>query len=209
MSFVGLTEAQQSALNVHAVPANSRGNSITLTVANDSRDSDARDVAVSVERMPAGVAFRSRSVMARSIGAGKEIQTTFLFDVGKDVKVNKKDTIEFVISDWQGVLGTKSIIVSFAGPAVYKLEQNFPNPFNPTTTIWYQLPLDSRVRIVVYDILGREVRMLVDEPKAAGYYSIQFDARGVASGTYFCRMVAEQITGKGSYAFVKKMMVLK
>ncbi len=94
-------------------------------------------------------------------------------------------------------------------PATLSLGQNYPNPFNPATTIWYQLPLDSRVRIVVYDILGREVRALVDEPKAAGYYSVQFDARDVASGTYFCRMVAEPITGKGSYAFTKKMMVLK
>ncbi len=204
-----LAVAQPDRQSAYSVPGDSRGNSITLTVVNDAPGSDVRDVAVSVERVPAGVSFHSRSVMVKAIAAGKEAETTFLFDVGKDVKANKKDTVEFVISDAQGILGVKSIIVSFAGPTVYTLDQNFPNPFNPVTTIHYQLPVDSRVSIIVYDILGREVRALVNEAKPAGFYSVQFDARNIASGAYFYRMLAVALTGKGSYSSVKKIMVLK
>ncbi len=61
-------------------------------------------------------------------------------------------------------------------PTVFALEQNFPNPFNPTTVVRYQVPASSQVRLVVYDVLGREVRVLVDERKAAGYHAMVFDA---------------------------------
>jgi hypothetical protein len=109
------------------------------------------------------------------------------------------------------------VIVTYTAPKAFALEQNFPNPFNPTTTIYYQLPTDSRVSIVVYDLLGREVKRLVDEVKEAGYHDQRFDASGIASGVYFYRMTAEPINGGGkaygpvgnSYVSVKKLIVLK
>ena len=83
--------------------------------------------------------------------------------------------------------------VSTAGPdlpKVFALDQNYPNPFNPTTVIRYQLPIASHVELKIYDILGREVTTLVDEQKPAGYYTVQFNASGLASGVYFYRMKA-------------------
>ncbi len=85
----------------------------------------------------------------------------------------------------------------------YALSQNFPNPFNPSTVINYQLPANSHVLIKVYDVLGREVRTLVDEEKPAGRYSVEFDASKLSSGTYFYTIRA------GDYTAVKKMMVMK
>jgi hypothetical protein len=96
-----------------------------------------------------------------------------------------------------------------SSPQTFDLIQSYPNPFNPITTLHYQLPQDSRVRIVVYDVLGREVRTLVDEVKLAGSYAVQFDAKQIASGPYFCRMVAEPVSGGKGYVAVKKLMVLK
>ncbi len=70
----------------------------------------------------------------------------------------------------------------------YALYQNFPNPFNPTTNIKFQIPKDGFVLLKVYDILGREVATLVNEEKKAGFYNLQFDATGLSSGIYFYKL---------------------
>lgn len=93
-------------------------------------------------------------------------------------------------------------------PSKYAVEQNFPNPFNPTTTIRYAIPNDGLVTIKVYNINGQEIATLVNEPKAAGRYEVTFDAKGsrgtaLASGIYFYRVTA------GSFAETKKMVLLK
>jgi hypothetical protein len=75
-------------------------------------------------------------------------------------------------------------------PTEFALEQNYPNPFNPTTVVSSQLPVASHVRIVVYDLLGREVKVLMDENKDAGRHEVTWDATGCASGVYICRMTA-------------------
>jgi hypothetical protein len=76
-------------------------------------------------------------------------------------------------------------------PANFGLDQNYPNPFNPTTVISYQLSASSDVNLMVYDVLGREVAVLVNERKTAGSYSVTFNARGLASGVYFYRLRAD------------------
>jgi hypothetical protein len=73
-----------------------------------------------------------------------------------------------------------------AGPCV--LEQNFPNPFNPSTSIRYTLPRDARVDLEVFNILGERVSRLVQEEQTRGGHQITFDARGLPSGIYFCRL---------------------
>ena len=98
---------------------------------------------------------------------------------------------------------------SLAGDA--SILQNFPNPFNPSTTIAYDVPHNSVVTLRVYDALGRQVRTLMEGEVAAGVRTVVFDAGGMASGTYFCRMVATPI-GEGSAApfhAVIRLTVLK
>ena len=85
----------------------------------------------------------------------------------------------------------------------YKLNQNFPNPFNPTTKISYQLPITSYVSLIVYDVLGNEVANLVDEEKPAGNYEIEFDASNLPSGIYYYAM----ITDLGSLS--RKMILMR
>ena len=87
-------------------------------------------------------------------------------------------------------------------PAVYKLYQNYPNPFNPSTIIGWQLPVGSHVSLKVYDILGREVAILVNEEKPAGVYKFSFNADNLASGVYF------YILKSDNYTSVKKMILL-
>lgn len=88
-------------------------------------------------------------------------------------------------------------------PGSYDVQQNFPNPFNPSTTITYDVPKQSRVRILVYDILGREVETLVDEMKKAGRHRVTWNVHGLASGVYFYRLQAED------YCATKKLLLLK
>lgn len=88
-------------------------------------------------------------------------------------------------------------------PNKYEISQNYPNPFNPSTIIKYQLPEAGLVKIVVYDILGKEVKELVNEYKEAGYYTTNFNGSGLASGIYFYKMTC------GSYSATKKMQIIK
>lgn len=83
------------------------------------------------------------------------------------------------------------------------LFENYPNPFNPTTTIRYQLPTPGQVTLKVYDVLGREVATLVNEVKQPGTYTEQWDAGAVASGVYFYQL------NVGNHVSTRKMFVLK
>ncbi|MEI7485728.1 MAG: T9SS type A sorting domain-containing protein, partial [Ignavibacteriota bacterium] len=92
-------------------------------------------------------------------------------------------------------------------PAKYELSQNYPNPFNPATKIDFSIPTDSRVKLVVYDLTGREIKYLVNEIRTAGYYTAMFDASLLSSGIYFYRFIANA-NGK-DFISTKKMILLK
>ena len=85
---------------------------------------------------------------------------------------------------------SKIVEAAFSVPRVLALSENYPNPFNPTTVICYQLPVNSYVTLRVYDQLGREVTTLVNEKKEPGSYQEQFDGSGLSSGVYLCRLTA-------------------
>ena len=99
-------------------------------------------------------------------------------------------------------------IDGIAIPDVYALHQNYPNPFNPITTLQYDLPEQSHVEIMIYDIMGREVRTLVNTQQTAGFKSTIWDATNdlgqpVSAGMYLYRISA------GDFHSVKKMILLK
>jgi hypothetical protein len=88
-------------------------------------------------------------------------------------------------------------------PKEFRLEQNFPNPFNPSTTIQFALPQRSRVTVMLFDILGRQVATLVDEELETGVHKVVFDAKELANGMYFYRIRAE------GFVETKKLILLK
>jgi hypothetical protein len=100
---------------------------------------------------------------------------------------------------------------SMVTPRQFALDQNYPNPFNPTTAISYQLSAVSKVELVVYDMLGREVATLVHEVKQPGTYSVHFDGSHLASGAYFYRLQARSGDGgrAGSFTETRKLVLLK
>jgi hypothetical protein len=96
-------------------------------------------------------------------------------------------------------------------PTEFELTQNYPNPFNPSTTIQYSIKEITSVKIVVYDILGRQVVVLVNEEQNAGYYKVNFNAERFASGIYFYRIQAGSPSAGSGQSFVvtKKMILMK
>jgi len=88
-------------------------------------------------------------------------------------------------------------------PSTFMLEQNYPNPFNSTTTISYQLPSREHVTLKIFDILGREIALLVDSKQYAGFYEYRWNSQHLASGIYFYRLIA------GGVQMQRKMLLLK
>ena len=105
--------------------------------------------------------------------------------------------------DFLGNYEHSDVIEVYAAPATYSLSQNFPNPFNPSTTINYQLPVNAHVTLKVFDILGNEIVTLVNEEKSAGEHNVEFDASHLGSGIYFYSIIA------GEFYQSKKMLLVK
>ncbi|CUS97619.1 T9SS type A sorting domain-containing protein, partial [Candidatus Kryptobacter tengchongensis] len=88
-------------------------------------------------------------------------------------------------------------------PREFALYQNYPNPFNPSTFIIFDLPREAKVKLGVYDVMGRLVKVLIDEQMQAGRYRVELRGDGLASGVYFYRLEA------GGFVSVKKMVLVK
>jgi Ni,Fe-hydrogenase III small subunit len=99
-------------------------------------------------------------------------------------------------------------------PVAFELVQNYPNPFNPTTTIRYELPAAAEVSLTIYDILGREIKTLVDGQSSPGTFQVVWNGENasgnrVASGVYFYRLIATSSSNKATFTSIKKMILLK
>lgn len=92
---------------------------------------------------------------------------------------------------------------NLGAPESYELDQNYPNPFNPTTSIRFNLPMDSNVKLTVFNVLGQEVAELINENITAGYHSVNFDGSSLNSGIYFYQLETNDFTQ------IRKMMLVK
>ncbi len=123
-------------------------------------------------------------------------------------KDNAKTMINFTKSNFSDFTVTDIKDQITLQPEEFYLYQNYPNPFNPSTVISYQLPVNGKITLKVYDILGNEVAILVNEEKLAGKYEVIFNVEthrnaSLASGIYFYRLQA------GNYIETKKMILIK
>jgi hypothetical protein len=118
------------------------------------------------------------------------------FEAGPEAEVAKP-----VLSSAPTSAGNMTITTQV--PKEFALYQNFPNPFNPSTTIKFDLPKDENVSLTLYNLLGQQVATLVNERRTAGRYNVQWNAQGVASGVYIYRIAA------GDFIQTRKLMLLK
>lgn len=117
----------------------------------------------------------------------------------------------FIWGESTGVVHNTGITLGLTGtlnqniqiPSVYSLFQNYPNPFNPSTSIRYDIPENSFVKLTVYDILGKEVVSLVNEPQTPGKYEVIFESTSLTSGIYLYKLITERFTD------TKRMLLIK
>jgi hypothetical protein len=124
---------------------------------------------------------------------------TTVFDSTLNITYNDK---------WSVINPPDSVVVSvmtFSGlvPTSYRLYQNYPNPFNPTSSIKFDIPRVSGVELIIYDVLGREVAVLVDQQLKPGTYEVAFDGTNLPSGVFFYKLEADD------YVEVRKMVLIK
>jgi hypothetical protein len=110
---------------------------------------------------------------------------------------------ESVPTDQLPTPNVSSVDAKSMAPKAFSLAQNYPNPFNPSTTIAYELPQSSFVKMSVYDMLGREVAVPVNERQNAGVHHVKFDGSGLSTGVYCYRIQA------GDFVALKRMLLLK
>ncbi len=210
----------------NSIPYNSKGNVISLSVEN-SADIAAKNVTVEVDNPPAWLKFDTTKISLNDVLSQKTKDAEFTFSIERGAPVGKEQKLNFritstdkpalqkdankarlsssnpVIQEW-----TKEISITVDAPKEFHLYDNYPNPFNPTTKIAFEIPKQSEVKIVIYDILGRIVKQVADETKEAGYFEYTWDGRNdrgatVSSGLYFCRVSAE------NWHAVKKLVMTK
>ncbi len=125
------------------------------------------------------------------VNYGKQSIKTSSVDIQYQLIVGTSHFIEDINNEYKSV------------PAVYSLAQNFPNPFNPTTVINYELPKTDFVELIIFNVLGQKVATLLSEKKEAGYHQIEWNASGFATGVYFYRIKA------GDFTDIRKMILIQ
>ena len=192
---------------VYEIPYNSKGNSLALTVENTAAVA-AKNVTVEIQNPSSWLKLESSKIMLKDILAKQSKDAEFKFSIERSAPVGKEQKIKALIKTADGQTWTKEIAFTISPPKEFHLYDNFPNPFNPTTKIAFELPMESRVKLVIYDALGREVRTLTDEEHPAGYLELPWDGRNeggtaVSSGIYFYRISTSK------WHSVKKMVLLR
>jgi len=154
--------------------------------------------------------YLSNEALRDSIDGGATFIYSEYSDIGHSNVVTERAYQDSLLSRWlfkqhRSDITTSSEINNSEIPAGFSLSQNYPNPFNPSTVISYQLPESNNVSLKVYDMLGREVAVLVNEYQPAGVYNYQFSIQNFqrSSGVYFYSLHA------GNYANIKKMILMK
>ncbi|MCX6156763.1 MAG: T9SS type A sorting domain-containing protein [Ignavibacteriae bacterium] len=153
--------------------------------------------------------FRSENLEYRKTGfiTGKGTTNTPANYIFEDNKLSTgKYKYRLKQTDYNGNYAYYNLAgdVEVGVPTKYEMSQNYPNPFNPMTKIDFQLPMDGKVSLKIYDITGREIATLVNnEFKKADYYTVMFNGSSLSSGVYFYRITADK------YVMTKKMVLLK
>ncbi len=200
--------AAQDIPEPHRLPFASEGNTLELAVANTSAEAALENVSVRVESAPTWLIFSVNQTELDAIASGEEATAAFTFDVDRSAPVGETAEVVFHIESAAGVLSTKTIHLEVEAPRAFSLSPNYPNPFNPATTLAFELPQASRVTLTVFDVLGREIVRLAEGDFEPGRHELVFDARDAASGLYIARMVAEGEEGNISTK-IRRMTLVK
>ncbi len=191
------------AQTVYELTPGTKNNQLILELSNQSETLAANNIKVLLEKVPSSLVFTSDYKEAVSLEPSELKQIHLSFDVLMNIGSYSEDTLIIILTDSDKIMLEKYFIFKYTITKEFNLEQNYPNPFNPLTKIRYEVPIRSKISLKVFDVLGREIKALVDEIQDAGYYEFEFDASGLSSGIYFSRLESD------SFIKIIKMTLVK
>lgn len=198
-----LTKAQ----TVYSIPFESSGNAIELEVVNTAQ-AQSEDILVTLTSAPAWVRVYPSEISVSALAEASSQAVRFSFDALDSAPVGVPGTLSFDVLENGQVIGTKKITLQSEAPAEFELFHNYPNPFNPSTTIAYQIPETMQVDVRVFNLLGQQVARLVDEQQEPGKHQVRWDAGAFASGMYLYQITGRGASGK-SFKARRKMLLVK
>lgn len=169
---------------VYQIPFSSEGNQLELAVANVGAE-NMDEVEVVATAVPEWLKLDKQRVRLTDIDPSGEDYALFDFSIDREAEVGESRLLLFEIRSGTNVIGQKEFLLAVQAPDEVKLDQNYPNPFSSQTKIGFDVTQESRVQIAVYDMLGRQVTLLVDEDLAPGHHIKEWDGSLLASGIYF------------------------
>ena len=158
-----------------------------------------------------GIRVSGRILLPSGVVSEEGVLTRLSFRVRPGGNIGSLRLVDGLLLDGRGLtnrVGVAGLDRDKLVPLSYGLSQNFPNPFNATTQVFYQIPEDGRIQLVIYNILGQQVRKLINQQVQAGYHQVAWDGhddqgRVVSSGVYLYRLAV------GRFSKVHKMVLLK
>ena len=166
-------------------------------------DSSSSETGFRIERK---IGSAGTFIQIDSVGQNVKTITDSSVGIGQSYSYRLRAYNPDIASAYSNEVSVTITRVDDARPAIpvhYGLSQNYPNPFNPSTSIEYQIPENGFVDVRVFDVMGREVAVLVREYKTAGYYTVRFDGVSHPSGVYFFRILS------GTFSEMRKMVLMK
>ena len=198
--------AEQPVINLHEGI-----NTVTISVVN-TWDKNLSDISFHTEKedFPEWLSVKNQMRTLNVRSGEKSAEGFLLICEVTDAPVNAEAILPFSFVDTQGNhwTFTASVRVGTDKPSVYELYENYPNPFNPSTTISYSLKDTRQAQLDIFNMLGQRLRTLVNKEQAAGIHTVQWDGRNddgnkVSSGVYFYRLKA------GDFVRIKRMILVE
>ncbi|HLA68433.1 MAG TPA: T9SS type A sorting domain-containing protein [Bacteroidota bacterium] len=189
------------------LPFASEGNTLELSVKNES-PVEARSVTIEIMSIPSWITFSNGKESIPSLEGNSEKPITYTFSVDRTAPVGEEHRLVFAVSLPNGQSWRKEMVVSVAAPDKFELFQNYPNPFNAATVISYQLSVNSKVNLNVFNLIGQNVGSVIVGEKPPGYHQETWDALSLASGVYVYQLTVTDASHNQVVAR-KRMTLLK
>jgi hypothetical protein len=190
--------------NIYHVPFLSQNNSIEFSIENGSSIS-LSNLSIEPSELPKWIHLSPNKHIISNLRNGEERSIRFSFSVDKQAPVKKDQILSFNIVTADGNRWKKEIKISIEQPKEFELFQNFPNPFNPKTTIGFQIPQDGKVKLNIFNLLGQEVATLIEDDLSAGYHEKIWNAEDNASGVYIYQV---SITNQSGFHAVDRRKII-
>lgn len=180
--------------DIHTVPFGAQDNRLEIIIQNSLGEE--ADVLVQVTDVPEWVELYPERVRLDGVEASSDATATFHFSVAEDAPVGEAETLKVKAFLANGTsLVEETVRLQASAPAEFRFVGAYPNPLSArtggTATVAYELPRAADVEVVVYDVLGRQVAVLLDERQAPGRQAATWEAQDVSSGTYVWRLTVE------------------